>query len=40
MQEKSYMFEERLDMAGRLRQVGNERFKRCHMKEAAEAYER
>ncbi|CAN0353597.1 unnamed protein product, partial [Ectocarpus sp. 8 AP-2014] len=38
--EKSYLFEERLETAGRLRQLGNERFKRGRMEDAAEAYER
>ncbi|CAN0210686.1 unnamed protein product, partial [Hapterophycus canaliculatus] len=40
MQDKSYLFEERLEDAGRLRQVGNERFRRGHMEDAAGAYER
>lgn len=40
MQEKSYMFEERLEAAGRLRELGNERFKRGRMENAAEAYQR
>lgn len=34
------MFEERLDMAGKLKQLGNERFQRKHVEEAAEAYQR
>ena len=38
--EKSYMFEERLETAGRLRQLGNERFGKGCMEDAAEAYER
>eukprot|EP00903_Cladosiphon_okamuranus_P018678 g17192.t1 len=38
--EKSYLFEERIETADRLRQLGNERFKRGHMEDAAQAYER
>lgn len=34
------MFEERLETAGQLRQLGNERFKRGHMEDAVEAYQR
>lgn len=39
-QEKSYLFEERIETAEKLRQLGNERFKRGHMEDAAVAYER
>eukprot|EP00752_Nemacystus_decipiens_P003410 g3156.t1 len=38
--DKSYLFEERIETAEQLRQLGNERFKTGHMGEAAEAYER
>ena len=34
------MFEERLETAGSLRQLGNERFGKGRMENAAEAYER
>lgn len=40
VQEKSFMFEERLAAADKLKQLGNERFKRGQMQQAAEAYER
>lgn len=39
-QEKSFVFEERLAMAGKLRQLGNDRFQGGHIQQAAEAYER
>lgn len=34
------MFEERLEMSTKLRQLGNERFKRGKMESAAKAYQR
>lgn len=39
-QERSFVFEERLEAAGQLRQWGNECFKRGQLDDAAKAYER